>query len=493
MDLQDRVQQYIVRHRMLAPGMGVLVGVSGGPDSVALLDILSALSADLGISVTVAHLNHRLRGAEAEADAGYVRRLAEKLALPYVVEECDVSAFRKAERLSTQTAARELRYRFFVRAARGAGAQRVALGHHADDQAQTILHHFLRGTGPAGLAGMAPVRGLFIRPLLGLRRREIEAYCRVRDLDPRFDPSNLDPVYTRNRLRAELLPLLETNYNPNLVTALLRLGEICRAENDYLAAQAETAFQRLAVSADGAVRLDAGGVAALSPAIGRRVVRKAWSELAGDPGALDFDHVERVLELARPEACGKKLDLPRRILVERQAAGLVFSLGPNPPETVPWCYGLVVPGRTDLPDGRRITAEIRPARGTQAGHPPGAPTRGAHLSGPVRAGRPETLQPGQAAVDLEVLTLPLTVRNRRPGDVFWPQGAGGRMKLKEFLINNKVPRPERDRIPLVFDGEGRLVWVAGHRIAEFCKLTPRTRSVLVLSVPDPGPARFELC
>ncbi|MEW6541634.1 MAG: tRNA lysidine(34) synthetase TilS [Bacillota bacterium] len=486
MDLQDRVQQYIVRHRMLAPGMGVLVGVSGGPDSVALLDILSALSADLGISLTVAHLNHRLRGAEAEADAEYVRMLAEKLALPCVVEECDVRAFRKTERLSTQTAARELRYRFFARAARAAGAQRVALGHHADDQAQTILHHFIRGTGPAGLAGMAPVRGLFIRPLLGVRRREIEAYCRVRDLDPRFDPSNLDPVYTRNRLRAELLPLLETKYNPNLVTALLRLGEICRAENDYLAVQAESAFQRLAVSADGAVRLDAGGVAALSPAIGRRVVRKAWSELAGDPGALDFDHVERVLELARPEAGGKKLDLPRGILVERQAAGLVFSLGPSPPETLPWSSALVVPGRTDLPDGRWITAEIRHARGTHAGHP-------LQWVGSGRVGRPETLQPGQAAVDLDALTLPLTVRNRRPGDVFWPQGAGGRMKLKEFLINNKVPRPERDRIPLVFDGEGRLVWVAGHRIGEFCKLTPRTRSVLVLSVSEPGPARFELC
>ncbi|ACA58654.1 tRNA lysidine(34) synthetase TilS [Candidatus Desulforudis audaxviator] len=467
MDLQDRVQQYILRHRMLEPGMGVLVGVSGGPDSVALLDVLYGLRAVLGISITVAHLNHRLRGAEAEADARYVRKLAEKFGLPCIVEECDVPTFRKAERLSIQTAARELRYEFFARAARETGARRVALGHHADDQAETILHHFLRGTGPAGLAGIAPVRGLFIRPLLGIRRREIEAYCRARGLDPRLDPSNLDPVYTRNRLRAELLPLLETEYNPNLVTALLRLGEICRAENDYMEEQTETIFRRSAAPTDGCVRLDADRVAALPPAIGRRMIRRAWSELAGDPGALDFDHVERVLELARAAAGGKRLDLPRGIRVERQFAALVFSLGPDPAEYGAWHYVLVVPGRTELPEvGLLITTDIRPAE---------------------QAWRPETLQPGQAAVDLDTLTLPLVVRNRRPGDVFWPQGAGGRMKLKEFLINNKVLRPERDRIPLVFDGEGRLVWVAGYRIAEFCKLTPGTRSVLLLTVSEPGP------
>ncbi len=473
MDLRDRVKRYILQHRMLEPDMGVLVGVSGGPDSTALLDVLFSLRATLGISIGVAHVNHRLRGAEAEADARYVQRLAEKLGLPCFVEECDVPAFREARLLSTQTAARELRYEFFARAARETGARRVALGHHADDQAETILHHFLRGTGPAGLAGIPPVRGLFIRPLLGIRRREIEAYCRARGLDPRFDSSNLDPVYTRNRLRAELLPLLETEYNPNLVTALLRLGEICRAENDYVAEQAETAFRRLAVRVDGCVRLDTSGVAGLSPAIGRRVIRNTWSDLAGDPGALDFDHVERVLELVRTAAGGRRLDLPRGIQVERQSTALVFCPGLNPAETGAWRYALAVPGRTKLPEaGRLITADIRPAE---------------------PAWRPETLQPGQAAVDLDTLALPLVVRNRRPGDVFGPQGAGGRMKLKKFLINNKVPRPERDRIPLVFDNEGRLVWVAGHRIAEFCKLTPRTCSVLLLTVSEPGPARFELC
>lgn len=466
MDFQARIKEYICRHRMVSPGMRVLVGVSGGPDSVALLDVLCGLRETLEISVVVGHLNHRLRGAAADADARYVRELAGNYGLPCMLDEFDVAAYRKARRLSTQAAAREVRYQFFVRAARETGAARVALGHHADDQVETILHHFLRGTGPAGLAGMAPVRVPFIRPLLAVRRRDIEAYCRARGLEPRRDASNLDSAYTRNRLRHTLLPLLETEYNPNLVTSLLRLGEICREENAYLDELAEEAFRKLAVRSNGTVRVDAAELAALPPALARRVVRKAWADLAAAPNALDFDHVKRVLALARTATGGRRLDLPRGFIVEKQAGRLVFGRRTAPPETGSWCYELAVPGRTDLPAvNRRLTAEIRPARDL----------------------RPEALAPNQAALDLESLALPLYVRSRRPGDVFAPQGAGGRMKLKEFLINCKVPRSGRDQIPLVFDRTGRLAWVAGYRIADFCKLGPQSRTALLLTMSSPAP------
>lgn len=466
MDFQAKVREYIRRHRLVVPGMRVLVGVSGGPDSVALLEVLCRLREPLEISVEVAHLNHRLRGAAADADSRYVRELAADFGLPCMVEEADVAAYREEHGLSTQVAAREVRYRFFLRAARVTGSTRVALGHHADDQAETILHHFLRGTGPAGLAGMSPLRPPFIRPLLFLRRREIEIYCRERGLNPRRDASNLDPAYTRNRLRHTLLPLLETEYNPNLVTALYRLGEICREENDYLNGLAAEAFRRVAVRVDGCVRIQAAELAALPPALGRRVVRDACQDLAGEPPPLDFDHVERVLRLARSAVGGRRLDLPRGLTVEKQADLVIFSRWVSPPETVSWCYELRVPGRTELPVvGRHLTAEILPA--------------GDLLS-------PKALRSGQALVDLESLVLPLCVRNRRPGDVFAPRGVGGRMKLKEFLINCKVPRFERDRIPLVFDRKDRLVWVAGYRSADFCKPGPQTRTALLLTVFERG-------
>ncbi|MBE0466493.1 MAG: tRNA lysidine(34) synthetase TilS [Candidatus Desulforudis sp.] len=472
LDFQARIKAYMLRHQMVSPGMRVLVGVSGGPDSVALLDVLSGLRDLLGISLAAAHLNHRLRGASADADARYVRQLAEKLGVPCTVEACDVAAYRQEHGLSIQVAAREVRHHFFERVARETGAVRVALGHQADDQVETILHHFLRGTGPAGLAGMLPVRPPFIRPLLAVRRRDIEAYCRERGLDPRQDPSNIDPVYTRNRLRHNLVPLLEAEYNPNLVTTLLRLGEVCREENAYMEGQAVEAFRRFAAMVNGDVRIDARGLAELPLALGRRVVREAWSNLNSGPGALDFEHVERVLSLARAKAGGRRLDLPRGISVEKQAGEMVFTLRSIPLQAAPWRYELQVPGRTELPVvNRYLTAEIMPAEDLKT----------------------EALSPGQAAVDLDSLTLPLYVRNRRPGDSFAPQGVGGSMKLKEFFINCKVPRLERDWIPLVLDRRDRLVWVAGYRIADFCKLSPQTRTVVLLSVSKPGSASFESC
>lgn len=439
---------------------------------MALLDVLWRLRETLGISVGAAHLNHRLRGAEAEADARYVREMAAGLGVPCLVEEFDVAAYRNEQRLSTQVAAREIRRRFLIRAAEETGSARVALGHQADDQAETILHHFVRGTGPAGLAGMSPARPPVIRPLLGVRRREIEAYCRERGLKPRRDPSNLDPAYTRNRIRHTIIPLLESEFNPNLVESLLRLGEICREDNAYLDEAAAEAFRRVAFRADGEIRIEAAALAALPTALARRVVREAWSGVGQARESLDFEHVEQVLALLRSAAGGRRLDLPRGLTVVKQAGRLVFGPKPAPSPGVLWCYELAVPGRTELPEvGRRITAEVRPAHGVRA----------------------EALGPGRAAVDMESLTLPLSVRNRRPGDVFAPQGAGGRMKLKEFLINCKVPRAERDRLPLVVDRSGRLVWVAGYRIADFCKLNPESRTALVLELSGPGPASFEFC
>ncbi|HAG11929.1 MAG TPA: tRNA lysidine(34) synthetase TilS, partial [Desulfotomaculum sp.] len=215
---------------MLKPGDKVLIGVSGGPDSIALLHVLWVLKDDLQIVPVVAHLNHQLRGEEAEEDARSVREFSKKLELPCYIEEADVKSYHKNSGLSLQEACREIRFSFFGQLAGKLGAGRVALGHHADDQAETILLNFLRGAGISGLKGISYVRGLFIRPLLEIRRKEIEEYCLQQQLPVRQDSSNLKPVYTRNRIRLNLLPLLEREYNPQIIQTLVQLGNLCSEE-----------------------------------------------------------------------------------------------------------------------------------------------------------------------------------------------------------------------------------------------------------------------
>jgi len=307
------MRENLRRYAMVAPGDGVVAGVSGGPDSVALLDLLFRLREEFNLRLTVAHLNHMLRGREAEEDAAFVAGLAARYGLPFTGERVDVRAYRAVHGGSLEEAAREVRYAFFARVAGETGAARVALGHNADDQAGTVLFHFLRGTGPAGLKGIPPVRGLFIRPLLTVRRAAIEAYLAERGLTARLDRSNVRPVYTRNKIRLLLLPLLEKEYNPRIVDALGRLAEVCREEDAYLEALAERALRdALLAHEEGLLRLKAAQVTALPLALRRRVIRLAWQRVTGSEYPLDFGDVERVDRLLADPAGGKQTPLPRR-------------------------------------------------------------------------------------------------------------------------------------------------------------------------------------
>lgn len=451
------------------PGERVLVAVSGGPDSLALLDVLYRLRGTLGIELSVAHLNHLLRGREAAADAAYVARLAERYGLPLILEECNVRDAWRERGGSLQAVAREMRYRFFERAAEETGAARVALGHQADDQAETIVFNFLRGTGIAGLAGIPPVRDRYVRPLLAERRRTIEAYCRERGLVPRTDASNVKPVYTRNRLRLELIPHLEREYNPNLVPTLLRMAEVLREEDALLDAEASRALAAVMRASDdeGGVALERRPLLELPPALQRRVVRGAWEALPGG-AELPFDHVQRVLDLARRPRGGGRVELPGGARLTREGDRLVLRRGDGE-VPVPFSYPLAMPGETAVPEaGMVIIATMTEAADSLPD--------------------PRLLAPRGTVLDLDRLVLPLTVRSRRPGDVFRPSG-GGTVKLKKFLIDAKVPRGARDAIPLIVDAEGCIAWVAGLRTAEFCRLTPRTRYALILEVRKAVPTR----
>lgn len=465
MDIAERVRETADRYRMFRKGESVLAAVSGGPDSVALLDVLVRLAGDFELSLTVAHLNHMFRGAEADEDVLFVRSTAARYGLPCVTEAVDVPAYGREHGLSAQMAAREVRYRFLEETARTVRAGSVALGHNADDQCETILLNFLRGTGPAGLGGMPPVRGIYVRPLIDVRRTEIEAYCRRRNLVYREDSSNVELIYTRNRIRHQLIPLLEREYNPGLRKALLRLGGIARAEDGYLDGEAVRALARARQSAPGAAELvlSLERLRETDPVICRRVLQRAWREAAGN-AATDHKHIEDLFGLVHSPVGGRLAELPGGLTAERTRHCLVIRKGSGPPAAAPYAVPLEVPGETAVP-GRAWSVRAVLWDGEID---PGVACRGENRS--------------RAYLDYDAPALPLELRNRRPGDVFGPFGLDGTVKLKKYFRDLGLPRAERDDQPLVVDARGRIIWVVGVRPADFCRITPRTRKVLFLQV-----------
>ena len=320
--LAEAVHRFVVRNDLVHPKETVVVGVSGGADSVCLLRILVCLQERLDIMVHVAHLNHLLRGAESEGDARYVSRLATKLGLTATVESRDVKAYQAAHRLSLEDAARQVRYHFFAEVVERVGAGRIAVGHTADDQAETILMHLVRGAGPTGLLGMRPltiwtspgVAGLtVIRPLLVVSREETRVYCRLHRLIPREDSTNLSLSTFRNRIRQELVPLLQA-YNPRIGEALIRTSDTLATEQAFLEECVSEVWPKVAGEEDGAIVLDRASVGALHPAVQRHLLRRVTREVLGDLEDIEWKHIEQMREGLTLRK-GKRVILPRRLVL----------------------------------------------------------------------------------------------------------------------------------------------------------------------------------
>ncbi len=465
------VRQTLQRYQMVEPGDLVVVACSGGPDSTVLLHLLWRLREELGISLHVAHLDHGFRGRQSREDLRVVADLAISLGLPATLGTADVAGLARRRRWSKQLAAREARYTFLQRVAMRAGAKAIAFGHNRDDQAETVVMRLLRGTGLNGLSGIPLVRtlpglpgGLVIRPLLFAARSEIEEYCREEGLSPRQDPSNLQPVYLRNRLRLELMPELR-RYNPRLDQALTWLAEQARDDVAWLELEGRDLLGRMRSR-------DAQGGLLLEPlrqapvALQRRALRQALTELWGRRNPFaggSYQQVESLRQLVLAAAPAGHLDLALGVTADRRYDRLYLALAaPLPatrhPDMAP--LPLSVPGRTELPAlGLAIEAEVLP--------------------GPLA---PAQMKAGEAYLDLARLSRQLLVRTRRPGDRFRPLGAPGTKRLKDFLMEQRVPREDRDRIPLVCAADGHLVWVGGLRPAEDARVSETTRLVLHLRI-----------
>ncbi len=462
----DRVVDAAIRRwRLLEEGDAVLVGVSGGPDSVALLHLLLRRVAAFRLRLGVAHLNHGLR-EEAQRDAQFVEELAARHALPCYIEKGDLDALRRRQRMSLEEAGRRLRYDFFDSIADTHGYRRVALGHHADDQAETLLLNLLRGGGRRGLAGIPAARqGRYIRPLIRAARSDIEGYLGAYRLRYVVDCTNADESLLRNKVRHRLLPMLAREYQPRIRRVLSRTAEVLGAEEGWIEGLLDPIYaQVVAASDDERVALDAAALSGLPPAAARRVVRRALAQVRGDLRRVAFGHVESILDLAGRRVPAGPLHLPGGTRVELRGAELRFCRRS--------ADGRCPPRALEASDFEYQMTGCGVLRIEEAGV-------SIRLSAAACEGLPDLAGGGgrTAFLAAEAVVFPLIVRNRRRGDRFQPLGAAGSQKLKKFFIDHKVPPHERHRCPLLVSRD-RILWVAGHRADERARVRTDTRRVL---------------
>ena len=516
-DLVTSVRHAIEQHNLLAPGDTAVVGVSGGPDSLCLLHVLQQLTHTLSLDLHIAHLNHCMRGEDADADAAFVAHVAAEWQLPVSVESLDVPALARAQKVALEEAARCARYAFLARVAHGIGACTIALGHNADDQTETVLMHWLRGSGLAGLRGMLPATELadyrliddwptwinreadspaaasttshlpsltIIRPLLDVPRSDIEAYCIQHDLHPRFDRSNLDTTYFRNRLRHELIPYLET-YNANVRQVLRRSAAAIAADYDLLRDQVQAAWkQTVRAETPDAVTFGLAAWQTLPLSLKRSTIREAIHRLRRGLRNINFVHVENALEVASGGETGAQATLPQRLVLTvgydtLTIADQGYRELPDLPllmtkESVP----VTMPGDTCMPASNWVL------RAERADIPPGmvSPHKMVAL-GSVPRKAPPRLPPAvegwQASLDAASVGRSLILRPRGPGDRFCPLGLDGRSKrVNDFMINEKILAAWREHIPLLVNEKGQILWICGWRPDHRARITQATQQIV---------------
>jgi tRNA(Ile)-lysidine synthase len=445
-------------------GASLVVAVSGGPDSSALLHCLHRLRDQHGLRLHVAHLNHDFRGAEAEADAQFVEVLARQLGLPATVGKRDPPAYQRQRRLSSfEQAAREMRYSFLAQVAKEVGAAAVAVGHTADDQAETVLMHLIRGAGLHGLRGMSDLsawpwprneRDLrLFRPLLHATKAETVAFCRELGCGYREDSSNMLTRFTRNRVRQHLLPLMASEYNPKIRESLVRLARTASLELDFLEKELARVWPDVALQSGGAVCFDCGALTSLHPALQRLVLRLGYATLVGDTRRLGESHLSAMAALAADRRSGRSIALPLGLRLHSVYDRLVLCRDGGLPCPLPPLEG-THPVALPTEQGEERVMEVGGWRVSVQAVPPSADLTQHALT---------------AFLDRRALGEQVHLRTRRPGDRFQPLGMAQTKKLQDFFTDSRVPRDWRDRVPLLVS-EGGIAWVVGWRIAHWAKV-----------------------
>jgi tRNA(Ile)-lysidine synthase len=455
-----KVRGTVFRYDMIRRGDRVIVALSGGPDSVCLLDILYEIKCELEIQLVVAHFDHGLRPEVDEVETQFTKSLAASLNLPFETEKAGI--YLQKEGGSLEERARLARYRFLEQIKEKHTAQRIAIGHNLNDQAETVLMRLLRGSGPSGLSGIPPRRDeRIIRPLIEISRGEIENYLEGRNLKYLMDASNLDAHYLRNRVRLELIPELK-RYQPRIVEILGQMSHIMRSDDARLATEAESWVKQEAGREEGEeTRIPILTFTMLPEALKSRVLRYVLKETAGSLRRIGSRHINAILQLASGDKPQARVNLPKGVVVKRVYNELVFTSYKDA-GVEDFCYTIGGPGRFQLEAiGCSVLIEER---------------KTVNLS---------TLEasPRTAFLNADRLAYPLLIRNFRPGDRFVPLGMTGHRKIKDFFIDMKIPSETRRRIPLLIYRDTP-IWVCGFRIDHRFRVTARTKKMLKVGLID---------
>ncbi|WP_042171289.1 tRNA lysidine(34) synthetase TilS [Paenibacillus gorillae] len=445
--LLQQVRSTAEQEGLWAKGDALIAAVSGGPDSMALLHLLSRLAAEQDLTVTVAHVNHGFRKAESAAEAKMVEQYAAQLGLAFEMTELDMPAYIEETGMNPSAASREKRYAYLLETAERRGAATIALAHHGDDQAETVMMRLLRGTGLTGLSGMAIKRReknvQLIRPLLRMNKSDLMQYCSEHEVPYCLDSSNNERYYFRNVIRLDVLPYL-TQFNPQLSQSLRKLADVAGAEDDWMEQQAEERFAELVASSPGECKVRSSDLTSLPVALQRRLIKLILNYLSNNTVSAAFEHIEAMRLAARTDApstwrfdAGAGIRCMREYEVLRWIRSVSFASGSA--ENSDYEYEL-----------------DRSAESWQVSE--GGLTLVALHNGQVKAkGRNE------ACFDAEKVVFPLVVRNRRPGDRISVLGLNGSKKVQDMFVDEKIAPSVRERYPLLFDAEGRLLWIPGIR------------------------------
>ncbi len=464
--LTKKIHTIITKYKMLSKNDLVLVCVSGGADSVALLYLLCLLKDEFSLKLHIAHLNHMIRAKDAEKDAEFVRNLAQRLKLPIISRRMDVPSFVKKNRLSSEEGARILRHRFFSASAAKIKADKVAIAHTADDQAETVLMRIIRGTGLEGLGGMQPVveqNGMkIIRPLIEVWKKEIENYLKQNNLRFRLDLSNKDKAYFRNKIRLALIPYLTRNYNSRIKEILLRLGDGAREDYACLEKKAEKVFEKLVEAKKDKFEIEFSikRLKKYPLAIQRIVMRLAIEKIKGDLRRISFQNLGDLNGLIQSSG-NLFLHLADKIKVRKEYDKLIFYKPRRQKRIKGFKYKLKTPGVTTISEsGLKITTADYADK----------------ISVVAKTAKEV------AYFDYDKIKFPLFARNRLPGDRVRPLGMKGKKKLKDIFIDQKIPLLQRDFTPLIVSADKKIIWVVGVKNSDEFKLTPATKRILKITL-----------
>lgn len=454
----EKVLGTINKYNLIEDGDKIVLGLSGGPDSVCLLHILYRLKEKMNIEVYAAHLNHQIRGLEAQKDALYISQICEDLGITSFVKAINVPEYCKEQGVSLEEGARTLRYEMFEEIKQKTKSNKIAIGHNRNDQAETVLMRIMRGTGLQGLRGIEYIRdNKIIRPILDIERSDIEAYCEKYELNPRIDKTNLESIYTRNKIRLELIPYMKDNFNPNVIESIVRMTNSLKSDSDYIDLEAERSFKAVSTLKEDSVEISLPKYSNLHNAIKVRILRSAIKHIIGDTNFVDQKHIEDIIELECESKLNKMLNLPRGIFAYRRKNIIILTTKEIVSEEIDFCYNIPSNGFIKIKELNLVLETQKMS---------------------IDRYKSIKLDKTSKGFDFDKIKGGIVVRSRKQGDKI--KLAGGSKKVKDLFIDLKIPREDRCKVPVITDDEG-ILCVGDYKTSENYKIDSETKEVLKIS------------